>query len=64
MKSNTEGWSNKQLNDRIEELEDRLEAIRKWKQRIGFKFPLMEDTCHLYRYDLLELEKILEETEK
>ena len=29
MKSNTEGWSNQQLNDRIELLEDKLEDIKK-----------------------------------
>ncbi len=29
MKSNTEGWSNKQLNDRIQELEEKVE---KWNE--------------------------------
>ena len=28
MRSNTEGWSNQELNDRIEEVESMLEAIR------------------------------------
>ncbi len=39
MKSNTEGWSNQQLNDRIEELEDKLEAVKttclEWKDHRG-----------------------------
>ncbi len=39
MRSNTEGWSNKQLNDRIEEVEDILEAVKvtclEWKNHRG-----------------------------
>jgi len=30
MRSNTDGWSNTQLNNRIEALENKLEAVNEW----------------------------------
>jgi len=34
MRSNTDCWSNDQLNDRIEELEDKLEAIKNYLDKL------------------------------
>lgn len=59
MKSNTEGWSNKQLNDRIQVLEDTLEAVKTWKYERFLKMPVM-GKGHISRADLDRLDKILE----
>lgn len=52
MKSNTEGWSNQQLNDRIEELENRLEAIKMVCDALSFKYDFIEDIKEILEADV------------
>lgn len=45
MRSNTEGWSNTQLNNRIEALEDKIKAVKKYLDTIVV--PSVSQITHL-----------------
>jgi len=52
MRSNTEGWSNQQLNNRIETLENKIKAFKKYLYTIVI--PSVSDITNLN--DILEAE--------